>query len=169
MTTVQEPVSVREPIGADDAELAALRELRALLVGGDEGSFVLVGGEREAALTPTALYFLRRVVEHLANERAVRIETFGKDLSLWEAADILGAPIKHVLELIEQGQLPYREVRYSDVEDSDVDGERVITLADLRVYLRELSKRRREGLRELTRMAEEMGAYDLEDEICPPS
>jgi hypothetical protein len=157
MTSVQEPVSVREPIGADDAELATLRELRALLAASKSEPLAIVAGEREAAIPPTLLYLLRRLVEHLANERAVRIETFGRDVTPQEAADILGEPIEHVRQLIADGTLVARTINNEEVVNLQL-----IKLSDLLVYLHECSKRRREGLREMTRMAEEMALYDLD-------
>ena len=165
MTSVQEPVSVREPIAADEAELATLRELRALLISGEAESFVLVGGEREAALTPTALFFLRLLIEQLANERAVRMETFGREVTPEEAADILNESSKHVRELIAEGTLVARVIN-----DDEVVNLQLIKLTDLRAYLHERSKRRREAINDLLRLSEEFGLYErdirVEDEAA---
>src|SRR5262249_25478144 len=150
MTSIQEPVTVREPIAAAEEDLAALRKLRTLLAESKEGPPLIVGGEHEVAIPPPLLYLLRGLVEHLANERAVRMETFGKEVTPWEAADILGDPIEHVWELIDDGTLLAREV----------NGDRAVNLrlikrSDVLKYLHERSKQRHEALRELTRLSEE--------------
>ena len=164
MTIASKPIDLREPIAADAAERDALQELGALLADEALGPLLLVGEQREVALPPTLLLLLRHLVAGLVGDRAVRIETFGPLVSLREAADILGSTHGHVQELLEQGKLSAQEVHLSNME-----AERRIRLTDLLAFAREWGKRRHEALRELTRMSEEMGLYDLEDEACPPS
>jgi hypothetical protein len=152
------------PIAADDAELAALRAIEALLADGEDNPLLLVGKEREAAVPPTLLLLMRRLVEQLARDRAVRVETFGRFVTLWEAADILSESIEHVQQLLDEGALSVTE---GDPEQTV--NLRLIDLAELLAFAHERSKERHEALRELTRMSEEMGLYDIEDEACPPS
>ncbi len=76
MTIASEPINLRVPIAAEEAEHAALREIGALLADEAAGSLLLVGQQREVALPPTLLLLLRRLVEQLTVKRAIGIETF---------------------------------------------------------------------------------------------
>ncbi len=164
MTIASEPINLRVPVAAEEAEQAALREIGALLADEAAGSLLLVGRQREVALPPTLLLLLRRLVEQLTVKRAIRIEAFAPLVSLREAADILGSTPSYIQELLQQGKLSLQEIRYSNRET-----EQRVLLTELLAFTREQNKQRHEALRELSRMSEEMGLYDLEDEACPPS
>jgi uncharacterized protein YbjQ (UPF0145 family) len=96
--------------------------------------------------------------------RAVGLETFGPEVTIREAAAILGDSVEQIRQLVADGKLASREA------DSDQSANlRTIPLASLLAFLETRSKQRREALRELTRLSEEMGGYDLEEAGCLPS
>lgn len=155
MTSVQEPVTVRTPLAADETEQATLRELRALLSTPNGESPLIVAGDRETAIPPTLLYLLRRLVEHLANERAVRMETFGQEVTPREAADILGDSVEHVRQLLAEDILVARIVNTDDVVNLQL-----IKLADLLAYQAQRAAQQTAAINELLRLSEEYGLYD---------
>ena len=155
MATTQEPVKLREPIAADASELAALRSLAALLADEAARPLVLAGGEREATLPPTVLSLLRLLTEELARERAVRLETFGQEVTIWEAADILGVSIEGVRQFAADGAFPTTEAPTGEAVSLTL-----IPLRDLLAYQAARATRQTEAINELLRLSEEFGLYD---------
>ena len=160
MTIANEPINLRVPIAAEEAEHAALRELGALLTDEATGSLLLVGQQREVTVPPTLLLLLRRLVEQLAGKRAIRIETFGREVTLWEAADILGEPLQRVRQLIAEGVLLAQEA-----DPSGAINLQRITLSDLLAYQAMRSARQTEAINELLQLSEELGLYDRDIQI----
>lgn len=132
----------------DNRQPASERALRAPLADDAAGPLLLVGGERAAAIPPTLRAILRDAADHLARERAVRLETFGRELNQFEAADILGGSVAGITQVI-------------------AEASNLWTIARRCAGLCARSERRRAALQGLPRLSEGMGLYDLEDEACP--
>jgi excisionase family DNA binding protein len=62
-------------------------------------------------MPPPVLPVLRQVVETLARDRVVRLETFPRDIAVEDAAELLSLSVQEVEKLIDEGNLPAVIVR----------------------------------------------------------
>ncbi len=145
-TTVLE----REPVTATDAEQPVLNRIEHLLEGEAEGTARLIGPSGESIELPRTLYdILRQVVHHLTHEQAVSIVPVGKELTTQQAADLLNVSRPYLIRLLERDEIPYRRV----------GTHRRIQFGDLMAYKHQRDQERRSGLRQLTRMSQQLGLY----------
>ncbi|MGI0483310.1 helix-turn-helix domain-containing protein [Geminocystis sp. CENA526] len=89
---------------------------------------------------------LAEILSHLANGDKVKIVPIKSELTTSEAAEILNVSRSYILELLELGKIPFRNVGVC----------RRILAQDLMVYKEEVEAQRREVLRELTAQAQEL-------------
>ncbi|HEX5503538.1 MAG TPA: excisionase family DNA-binding protein, partial [Thermomicrobiales bacterium] len=73
-----------------------------------------------------------------------------RELTTQQAADLLNVSRQYLIRLLERGDLPFTRT----------GTHRRIRLDDVLRYKDARSARRREGLRRLTRLSEELGLYD---------
>jgi excisionase family DNA binding protein len=142
----------REPIGAPDAERAAIVALDQALRGCGEGvlSLTLPDGA-QIVLPATAAELLRRAIDELTRGRALTLLPFSRDLTTQQAADLLNVSRPYLIQLLDKGELSHHMV----------GTHRRISLDTLLAYRRESKKRTRAALRELTQLSEELGMYDM--------
>ncbi len=94
---------------------------------------------------------LRDTVTAMAHDKAVTVVPWGQSLDAREAADFLDYPHATVLELLDEGEIPYKEV---EPPDRGLRGPHRIMLADLLDYQKRQAVRRRECLIDIVRIAE---------------
>jgi excisionase family DNA binding protein len=139
---------------ADRGELEDLREFARQLDAATEsdGEGVrLVGPTGEAIEVPAAaLRALKLVAEGMSAGLALSLIPYGKELTTQEAADLLHVSRPHLVKLLEEGRIPHHRV----------GTHRRVRLEDVVAFAAERTERRREELRELTRLSQEAeGGY----------
>jgi excisionase family DNA binding protein len=141
-------------IRAERGELDDLREFARQIneaIESDGEGVRLVGptGD-EVAVPATALRALKLVAEGMAGGLALSLIPYGKELTTQEAADLLHVSRPHLVKLLEDGRIPHHRV----------GTHRRVRLEDVLVFAAERTERRREELRELTRLSQEAeGGY----------
>ena len=85
----------------------------------------------------------------LARGQAVALVPAHKQLTTQQAADILNVSRPYLVQLLDRGEIPYTKKTTH----------RRIRFDDPMAYKRRRDAERFEGLRELTRMSEELGLY----------
>jgi excisionase family DNA binding protein len=149
----------RGPVTSEEHERPALIETEALLRGREGSVFLADEHGKRIELPETAVRLVQQVVRALAKGNPVEVHALPKEFSIQRAADLLDVPVTEVVRLLDSGEIPVTPA-----------GEfRRIRFEDLLVYKARRDAERREGLRELTRLAEEMGGYDLPSPSEVPS
>jgi len=135
-------------------ETQAIQELEQILHSGSSQP-KLVGLDREEIAIPDSVYcVLRQVIEMMASGRAVYLVPLEHELTTQEAAELLNVSRPFLIKLLEQRAIPY----------SMVGTHRRIRYEDLIAYKEQRDNQRRDCLKRLTQLSEEMGLYDDEDE-----
>jgi excisionase family DNA binding protein len=113
----------------------------------------LVGPKGETvALPESVFYVLARVAEVLARGDSITLVPVGREITTQQAADLLNVSRQYLVRLLDEGRISFRKVgkhRRMRIED-------VLTFKETR------DKDRRAGLRELSRLTQELGGYDAE-------
>jgi excisionase family DNA binding protein len=151
MSTTAVPEHVLSPDPSEQDELVELRDQLARIAGERERMARLVSPEGiEVEIPASALAALQAVVRDMAQGLTITLIPHNKELTTKEAADILNISRPFLVKLLDRGELPYHRVgthRRLNVED-------VLGYRELR------AKRRREKLRELTELSEQVeGGY----------
>ena len=146
-------VTVREPITASADDRAALRAIEALTDAEDGCAEVQLEAAGSAPiLVPRAmLELIHDLAYHLAQGRAVAIEPIDTLLTTQQAADLLNVSRPYLVQLLDRGEIPYTRKT----------SHRRIRFDDLIAYKRRRDAERFAGLREMTRMSEGFGLYDV--------
>ena len=139
---------------ADRGELEELRDFARQLDGVTESNgegVHLVGPAGEAIDVPAAaLRALKLVAEGMSGGLALSLIPYGKELTTQEAADLLHVSRPHLVKQLEEGRIPHHRV----------GTHRRVRLEDVLAYAADRTERRREELRELTRLSQEAeGGY----------
>jgi excisionase family DNA binding protein len=139
-------------VQANEVERRALAGVAAFLECQAGGDLRLVNEAGDQIDLPaTARGLLEQLVQVLAEGRPAGILALPEELSIQRAADLLDVPAAHVVRLIDDGEI-------ATVPSGE---HRRIRFEDLMEYKVRRDAARRDGLRELTRMSQEMGLYDL--------
>lgn len=147
----------RDPVTAAKDECKDVRRLdRILRSRGINFATMKVSGpdSDEIRLPPSVFSLLQQVVYLLAQDRAVSIADFGKDLTTQQAADLCNVSRPYLIRLLEKGEIPYTKT----------GTHRRIKFEDLIAYKKKHDAERRQALIELMRISEEMGLYDADGE-----
>ena len=152
MSTTAVPEHVLSPDPTEQDELAELREQLARIAA-RRGQAVarLVSPDGIAVEIPASAFAaLQAIVRDMAQGLTITLIPHDKELTTKEAADILNMSRPFLVKLLDRGDIPYHRVgthRRLNVED-------VLAYRELR------AKRRREKLRELTELSEQLeGGY----------
>lgn len=153
--------SLNDLVTPQAAEATALRMMQQLLRKGPK-HLKLVGlssdGEKEAVELPVSvLDALRLLISHLAQGDTVKLVPIHKEMSTQEAADLLNVSRPYLIQLLEQGAIPYHRV----------GTHRRIRFPDVMAYKQRRDADRAEALRRMIRICEETGAY--EKTLTPPA
>jgi excisionase family DNA binding protein len=98
---------------------------------------------------------LRDVVDALARGQAITVAPRDLTLTTQEAADLLGISRPTLVKLLERGEIPF-----------DQPGRhRRVKLTDVLDYQQRARRQRREALRRIVEISEDMGLYDSEDDV----
>jgi excisionase family DNA binding protein len=141
-------LAAQEPITLPLAERDQVRDLERML--GDEApALVSASGER-LPLPPTVYEVLRRVVELMAEGKAVTLVPDNQVVTTQRAADLLGMSRPFFVKLLETGAMAHHRV----------GNQRRVYLRDVLEFARKRDEERQESLDRLSRHAFEMGMYD---------
>ena len=113
----------------------------------------LVGpkGER-IALPESVFYVLERVAEVLARGDSITVVPVGRELTTQQEADLLNVSRQYLVRLLDEGRITFRKT----------GTHRRLRIEDVLEFKAQRDKDRRAGLRELSRMTQELGGYDSE-------
>lgn len=141
-------------VQAERDELPALQELARRLgevIERDGDAAILVGRDGEQVKVPmSALQALKLAAEGMAAGLRVTLIPHGKELTTQEAADILQMSRPHLVKLLDDGAIPHHRV----------GSHRRVNIEDVLAHRADRASRRRDQLRELTRLSEEAaGGY----------
>ena len=103
----------------------------------------------ETKIDATVAALLQRLLADLAAGHAVSIVPSNRDLTTFEAAEILGVSRPYLIRLIERG----------DIACHRVGTHRRIRTVDLLAYKAKFDRTRRDALAEMTRIGQEHGEY----------
>lgn len=152
MATTAVPEHVLSPDPSEQDELVQLREQLARIAARPERPVArLVGPEgSEVEIPASAFAALRAVVRDMAQGLTITLIPHDKELTTKEAANILNMSRPFLVKLLDRGEIPHHRVgthRRLNVED-------VLAYRELR------AARRREQLRKLTELSEQVeGGY----------
>lgn len=151
MSTTTLPEHVVSPDPAEREEIAALQEQLVRIAGLRRPLARLVGADgREVAIPASAFAALQAVVHDMAQGLTVTLIPHDKELTTKEAADILNVSRPFLIRLLDRGEIPYHRV----------GTHRRLRVEDVLTYREQRAEKRREKLRELTRLSEEAeGGY----------
>jgi excisionase family DNA binding protein len=151
MPATAAPDHILSPDPSEQDELVELREQLTRIAGQRRPVARLVAPDgSEVEIPASAFAALRAVVRDMAQGLTITLIPHDKELTTKEAADILGVSRPFLVQLLDRGEIPYHRVgthRRLRVED-------VLGYRELR------AKRRREQLRKLTELSEQVeGGY----------
>lgn len=113
------------------------------------GVFVRAG-DQTVRLPESVIHGLRDIAQHLARGSAVQVVLLDRELSLSEAAQMLGVSREYLRRLVQNGEL----------RADRVGTHHRLTMADVMTYRDRRTERRRHTLSELREQSAELGAYD---------
>jgi excisionase family DNA binding protein len=129
---------------------ALVRQLDEIIEREGEGTRLVGSHGEEIEIPASVLQALKLVAEGMAAGLALSLVPHGKELTTQEAADLLHVSRPHLVKLLDQGTIPHHRV----------GTHRRVKIEDVLAYLGERAERRREELRELTRLSQEAeGGY----------
>ncbi len=160
-TVERETVTTKkdEPVIAPVADQALLEGVESLLrrAAGDSPSMrrpKLVGPDGDTIDLPESIFrLLRQIVPHLKKGHALTVVPLHKELSTQQAADILNVSRPFLIGLLERGEIPYTKV----------GKHRRIRFDHLIAYKRRRDTDRREILKRLTELGQELGLDRYDD------
>ena len=138
------------PLGvpsASDAALAARAAgaLEALIEGTQPGSVRI--GDQTVDIPAPALHLLREILDWMAQGKGVALTPLHAELTTRQAAELLQVSRTHLVQLLDEGQIPCRKV----------GSHRRVRTEDILAWRRETELRRREALDELTARDQKLG------------
>lgn len=113
----------------------------------------LVGPNGEATSIPESVFYvLERVAEVMARGDSITVVPVGKEVTTQQAADLLNVSRQYLVRLLDDGRIPFRKT----------GKHRRLRVEDVLAFKEERDKDRRAGLRELSRLTQDLGGYDAE-------
>lgn len=113
----------------------------------------LVGPKGESIPLPESVFYvLERVAEVMARGDSITVVPVGREVTTQQAADLLNVSRQYLVRLLDEGRIPFRKT----------GKHRRVHIEDVLSFKGTRDKDRRAGLRELSRMTEELGGYDSE-------
>lgn len=113
----------------------------------------LVGPDGHAIPIPPSVFFvLERVADVMARGDSITVVPVGREVTTQQAADLLNVSRQYLVRLLDEGRIPFRKT----------GKHRRVRIEDVLSFKETRDKDRRAGLRELSRMTEELGGYDAE-------
>ncbi len=113
----------------------------------------LVGPNGETSVLPESVFYvLERVAEVMARGDSITIVPVGREVTTQQAADLLNVSRQYLVRLLDEERIPFRKT----------GKHRRLRIHDVLEFKERRDKDRRAGLRELSRMSQELGGYDDE-------
>jgi excisionase family DNA binding protein len=141
----------REAKSSDrELQLAAgpCRHIATAMQGAESVSVRIGGPEAEAMELPmVAVRLLQDILEHLAQGHGVSLIPVHAELTTQQAADMLNVSRTHLVQLLDQGEIPHRLV----------GTHRRVPVEDLLEYRRRSERARRQALDALTAQDQDLG------------
>ena len=131
----------------DDSNILALADAAA---GDDNPEVRIQGHDRSVTLRGDAARAVLGLLRALGQDAVVNVETLPAVLTTGQAADLLGVSRPTVVSLVDAGKLPA----------TLVGTHRRLRLSEVLAYRERQAATRREALRDLTQVSEELGLYD---------
>lgn len=142
-------VMAHNRLDPSDMTSEALRELSEVLTG--PGKAALVDSEGRHVELPAPLFgHLVRIVHLMAQGRPIVLLPEDEECTTQAAADFLGVSRQHLVDLLEQGDIPFHKV----------GTHRRVYLRDLLAYQKERDSKRRSALDRLSQAVDDEGLYD---------
>jgi excisionase family DNA binding protein len=151
MPTTAIPEHVLSPDPSEQDELVELREQLTRIAAQRGPTARLVGPDgNEVEIPASAFAALQAVVRAMAQGLTITLIPHDKELTTKEAADILGVSRPFLVRLLDRGEIPYHRV----------GTHRRLNAEDVLAYRELRAARRREQLRTLTELSEQVeGGY----------
>ena len=141
-------VATQEPITLPHKEQEEVRKLKRLL---RHGSPTLVSGDGKRADLPVTVYeVLKKVVDLMAQGKAVTLVPDNQIVTTQRAADILGMSRPYFIKLLDTGAMAHHRV----------GNQRRVYLLDVLQYAHKREQERQAALNRLSRQAFETGLYE---------
>ena len=146
----------RLPVSPDEKDAEAIRTSRKVLARHAKGKNALEfkvsgSGRTDTVVLPAeAVAFLDFILEKIADGDDLTVVADDTELTVYQAAEILGVTYKFAGRLVEDKKLPHR------VEH----GRPLVRMADVMAYRDERVRKGEELLDKITADSEEMGLYD---------
>lgn len=113
----------------------------------------LVGPSGEATAIPESIFYvLERVAEVMARGDSVTVVPLGKEVTTQQAANLLNVSRQYLVRLLDEGRIAFRKT----------GKHRRLRIEDVLTFKEQRDKDRRAGLRELSRLTQDLGGYDAE-------
>ncbi len=152
MSTTAVPEHVLSPDPSEQDELVELREQLARIAGRRPRPVAkLVSPDgTEVEIPASAFVALQAIVRDMAQGLTVTLIPHDRELTTKEAADILNVSRPFLVKLLDRGEMPYHRI----------GTHRRLRVEDVLAYRELRAARRREKLRELTELSEQLeGGY----------
>lgn len=153
---IEDRVKRMLPLSAPPSEqgsLEALRELVHRAAGSERPVCLSVEGDDASLKLPREVSsLLERVLDVMACGDSVSVVSVPKELTTQQAADMLNVSRQYLVRLLDEGLIPFRRL----------GSHRRIGVEDVLAYKRDRDAKRRQALRDLTHLTEEMGGYEAE-------
>lgn len=109
---------------------------------------IALAGEAEHVKIPVSAFrYLSTILEHMAQGKAITVNSVDAEITTQEAADLLNVSRPYLVKLLEEGKMPFHKV----------GSHRRIKLEDLLAYKHQMEEERKEALTELTLISQELG------------
>lgn len=148
-----EPYDIRKPTRKE--QLAA-RESHEILVSSiellrtDIPEIKIEETEEKIRVPISALKLLAKILKELGRGNPVSIVPGASEITTQAAADFLGCSRPHIVQLLEEGKMPYTKV----------GKHRRIKYEDVISFKKEMKERQRKKIKELIKLDEKSGLYD---------
>ena len=143
-------VATNEPIIPEDGDDQALRDaICAMTRVADNAATLALSDGTNIELPASVVTAIRQTLDILSHSDAVAITPVNRQLTPYQAGVMLNVREAYVQELLDNGDLPF----------TTRGTVRFIALEDVLAHKRVKDAQTREGLRELTRLSQEMGFY----------
>jgi excisionase family DNA binding protein len=151
MTTTARPEHVLSPDPSEQDELVELHAQLARIAARKRATARLVGADgQEVEIPASAFAALHAVVHDMARGLTITLIPHDNELTTKEAADILGLSRPFLVKLLHRGEIPHHRV----------GTHRRLNLQDVLAYRELRATRRREQLRKLTELSQQVeGGY----------
>ena len=113
----------------------------------------LVGPKGETIGIPESVFYvLERVAEVLARGDSLTVVPIGQRLTTQQAADLLNVSRQYLVRLLDEKRIPFTKT----------GKHRRLRIDDVLAFKENRDRNRRAGMRELSRLTEELGGYEAE-------